>query len=85
MDVLGQVTTLAGSTSSGTTNGVGTIAKFNFPIGVVVNPVGTLVYVADCNNHNIRSIALPSGNIIYTMLFTFLVFRFCPIIKYYIF
>jgi len=52
----GVVTTLAGlAGSSGSTNGTGTAARFNHPIGVAVNSAG-IVYVADCDNHQIRKI-----------------------------
>ena len=49
-------TTLAGSGSSGNTNGTGTAASFDFPYGVTVDASGA-VYVADRNNHRIRKIA----------------------------
>jgi ATP-dependent protease HslVU (ClpYQ) peptidase subunit len=53
------VITLAGGNSSGTTsgssNGVGTAALFNWPRGVAVDTSGA-VYVADRNNHKIRLI-----------------------------
>jgi sugar lactone lactonase YvrE len=47
------VTTYAGSTTSGTTNGVGTNAKFNTPAGVICDTVGNL-YVTDSSNRLIR-------------------------------
>jgi ATP-dependent protease HslVU (ClpYQ) peptidase subunit len=53
------VVTLAGGsttgTTSGSTNGVGTAALFNWPFGVAVDPSGNVV-VADLNNHKIRII-----------------------------
>ena len=52
----GAVTTLAGSTSSGSTDGTGTSAKFYYPRGIATD--GTNLYVADTNNHRIRKIAL---------------------------
>ena len=73
LTLLGQVSTLAGTTvcingtiaagtcNSGSADGVGTNAKFNNPTGVAVNPIGTLLYVTDFRNNNIRTIALPSG------------------------
>ena len=59
----GVVTTLAGSGSSGSTNGIGTAASFGYPAGVAVD-VSSNVYVADISNHLIRKIAttLPSGS-----------------------
>lgn len=54
----GVVTTVAGAVASGTTNGTGTQARFNGPVGITVAPDGTL-YVADTDNHAIRRITLP--------------------------
>jgi DNA-binding beta-propeller fold protein YncE len=71
--IIGQVSTLAGTTvcisgtiaantcNSGSADGVGTNAQFYRSRGVAVNPVGTLLYVTDDGNYNIRTIALPSG------------------------
>jgi len=57
------VTTLAGSGSSGSANGTGTAASFNYPAGVAVDGSGN-VYVADRSNHLIRKIVttLASGS-----------------------
>jgi DNA-binding beta-propeller fold protein YncE len=60
--LLGQVSTLVGSSISGSTDGVGTNAKFKNPYGVAVNPSNTLLYVIDYDNHNIRLVNLLSGN-----------------------
>lgn len=49
------VTTLAGSTTPGTTDGVGNAARFNFPRGVATDVQGN-VYVADSSNHALRKI-----------------------------
>ncbi len=55
----GVVTTLAGSASSGSTNGMGTAASFSAPSGVTVDTSGN-VYVADSFNQMIRKIT-PAG------------------------
>jgi serine/threonine protein kinase, bacterial len=51
----GVVTTLAGSTARGSTNGTGTGASFSSSLGVAVDSNGN-VYVADTFNHMIRKI-----------------------------
>jgi hypothetical protein len=61
--VLGQVITLAGATISGFNDGLGTNAKFNTLVGVAVNPIGSMLYVADSFNNNIRGILLSSGEV----------------------
>ena len=53
------VSTLAGSGVSGSTNGTGTQATFNYPYGVAADTSGNL-YVGDTSNHLIRKIT-PSG------------------------
>jgi sugar lactone lactonase YvrE len=52
----GTVTTVAGTGTSGLTNGAAASATFNFPIGLVVN--GNGIYVADTHNNVIRKITL---------------------------
>jgi hypothetical protein len=52
----GVVTTLAGlAGSSGSTDGTGSAARFNFPLGVAVDNAGN-VYVADTNSSTIRKV-----------------------------
>jgi sugar lactone lactonase YvrE len=59
---MGEVTTLAGLPGvSGTTDGVGSTARFNAPGGVAVDPAGN-IYVADTSNHTIRKIAPADTN-----------------------
>jgi hypothetical protein len=54
----GVVTTLAGTAgSSGTTDGTGSAAKFNYPHSVAVDSSAN-VYVADTFNHTIRKITV---------------------------
>ncbi|MEJ7931757.1 hypothetical protein WG922_17420 [Ramlibacter sp. AN1015] len=53
------VTTVAGSTAEGDSDGTGNSASFRGPRGVVVGPDGNL-YVADTENYRIRKIA-PNG------------------------
>ena len=57
---LGTVSTLAGSAGlTGSANGTGPDARFNFPAGVAVDPAGN-VFVADRTNNLIRRIT-PAG------------------------
>ena len=55
----GEVTTFAGSGSSGSDDGTGTAASFNYPRGVAVDGDGNL-YVADTYNSTIRKVT-PAG------------------------
>jgi DNA-binding beta-propeller fold protein YncE len=51
------VTTLAGGAGSfGSANGVGTFARFFYPVGVSMSPDGLYALVADQDNHLIRQI-----------------------------
>ena len=55
----GVVSTLAGTGGTGSVDGSGTSATFNYPSGVAVDAAGN-VYVADSQNNKIRKIA-PNG------------------------
>ncbi|WP_108840578.1 IPT/TIG domain-containing protein [Aquimarina sp. Aq78] len=54
----GVVSTMAGSTL-GSADGIGTLAQFNFPLGITIDTDSNL-YVADTENHKIRKIT-PQG------------------------
>ncbi len=57
----GVVTTIAGAGEPGENDGIGTAARFSYPLGTAVDGIGN-VYVADSNNHTIRKIA-PDGTV----------------------
>jgi hypothetical protein len=57
----GATTTLAGSGSSGFTNGVGTAAPFNNPDSVAVDGSSGIALVVDTENHAIRRIVIATG------------------------
>src|SRR3989304_3649608 len=46
---------------SGTSDGTGTFARFNFPRGIAV--YGDTLYVADKSNHTIRKIDIPTKSV----------------------
>jgi DNA-binding beta-propeller fold protein YncE len=57
----GSVTTLAGSSGSiGSTNGIGTNSKFNFPFGLSLSPDGDFALIADRENNLIRQVIISS-------------------------
>jgi sugar lactone lactonase YvrE len=56
----GVVTTIAGTKTAGSADGVGTNARFSRPVGLAFDSSGNL-YVADLTNYRIRKITLPSG------------------------
>jgi hypothetical protein len=59
-DAANTVTTVAGySGYTGTVDGVGTAARFDYPYGITTD--GTDLYVADANNHTIRQIIVSTG------------------------
>jgi sugar lactone lactonase YvrE len=51
----GTTTTLAGTGGGGATNGVGTVATFNFPYDAAIDNSGN-IYIADTNNSLVRKI-----------------------------
>jgi DNA-binding beta-propeller fold protein YncE len=55
----GVVTTLAGASALGATDGTGTAARFNTPRGIATD--GTNLYVADTWNNTIRKIVIGTG------------------------
>jgi hypothetical protein len=58
----GKVTTIAGMAGqSGSTDGAGTIAKFNFPYSIWGN--GENLYVVDANNNTIRKVVIETGSV----------------------
>jgi sugar lactone lactonase YvrE len=57
----GVVTTIAGNGSTGSANGNGASATFNYPKGLAIDIAGNL-YVADQSNHLIRKIT-PAGDV----------------------
>ena len=58
--LVGTVSTLAGSSTAGVADGTGAAAQFNFPYGVACDASGN-VYVADSQNHRIRKIVAATG------------------------
>jgi sugar lactone lactonase YvrE len=62
----GEVTTLAGTAGmSGSADGMGAAARFNYSSGVAVDSAGN-VYVADMDNHTIRKV-IAAGNMTTTL------------------
>jgi DNA-binding beta-propeller fold protein YncE len=59
----GTVTTLTGSGSSGWVDGDGTLASFNSPAGISIDPSMTFALVADHSNNRIRRITIATGSV----------------------
>ncbi len=57
----GLVSTLAGQSSGGYTNGPGVLARFNRPTGIATHKDGT-IYVADMYNGRIRTLTVTPGD-----------------------
>lgn len=57
----GVCTTVAGTGVAGNVNGTGTAASFDTPIGVVLDPTETFLYVTDSHNSSIRKINLATS------------------------
>ncbi len=55
----GVVSTLAGGSSAGYQDETGTLALFNFPVGITTE--GENLYVSDQNNNRIRKVVIASG------------------------
>ncbi|MES2536346.1 MAG: NHL repeat-containing protein [Pseudomonadota bacterium] len=59
----GVVTTFAGTVGvTGSTDGTGAAARFEFPVGITADGLGNL-YVTDTNNHTIRKIVIATGEV----------------------
>ena len=62
--LLGMVSTFAGrqdTRSSGATDGLGTLAYFNLPLGISCDDASGNIIVGDYNNHRIRAIDVSTG------------------------
>lgn len=54
------MTTLAGGSTSGTSDGVGPASLFNSPVGIACDALGSLVFVADTANSVVRMVVVSS-------------------------
>ncbi len=62
----GVVSTIAGLPgTTGSTDGIGSVARFNYPTGIAVNSAGDL-FIADTNNSTLRLGGLPNAPVITT-------------------
>jgi DNA-binding beta-propeller fold protein YncE len=60
----GEVKTIAGSSGKfGFADGAGPSSRFNDPEGIIADPSGTFLYVADTSNHAIRKIDMASHSV----------------------
>ncbi len=59
--VTGEVSTVAGISTAGSTDGIGTSARFSVPRGITTD--GTNLYVTDSANHTIRKIVIATGEV----------------------
>jgi len=63
---VGVVTTVAGGSSTGSvtgsSDGTGTSALFNWPSGVSIDSSSSFLYVADSYNNKIRRVVLSTGD-----------------------
>ena len=59
----GAVTTIAGSGTAGSADGVGDAAEFYSPTAVAISPDGGALFVADQINHRIRRVEVATGEV----------------------
>ena len=64
IDQQGNVTTFAGTGLVGFRDAQGTNAAFDRPIGLAIDTISNLLYVADSRNNAIRTINLTNGNVV---------------------
>jgi len=57
----GAVTTIAGSGTEGSADGVGDAAQFCDPAGIAIRPDGGALFVTDYENHMIRRVEVATG------------------------
>jgi streptogramin lyase len=62
IDASGNVTTLAGNANSGDANGIGSLAAFNKPLGIVLENNNSLL-IADASNNKIKRLNLTSKEV----------------------
>lgn len=60
----GVTTVIAGSATAGETDGIGTAATFEFPIGIALDSAHGVLYVADLNGSRIRKITLSTAAVV---------------------